>query len=91
MFQERALKAKLGRGEGVGHASCITVRTIFVRGDLCQEQKHQPFGLFTHVLLKGASGRKSFDRDRLKMDSSYFAQRKLLIHRTANKVTTSED
>jgi len=91
MFQEGGLKEELG-GEGGGHTGCDTVGTISVCGAWCQEQKHRSFGLFTHVLLMGAPGRESsFDRKRLKMDSSYFAQRKLLIRKTANKVTTSED
>lgn len=93
MFQEGGLKGELGRNEGGGGCtSCNTAGTISVSGDLWHEQKHQSFDGFTHVPLMEASGRKSsLNRKRLKMDSSYFAQKKLLIRKTANKVTTSED
>lgn len=85
------MKEELGR-EGGGHAGRNALGTISVRGDLCPEWKRRSFRRLSRVPLVGASGRKSsFDRKRLKMDSSYFAQRKLLIRKTANKVTTSED
>lgn len=86
MLQRGGLE-ELGRERGSGHTSCSTHRAIAV---WCFMPWAQALALWSSCTSRGSSGGRSFNRC-LNMDSSYPAQRELLIDKTANEGSTFED